>query len=77
MSTRTIDVALGTSGLDALGYFRERHGAIPVIVVSGAIEPHVADAARAAGAFNVVSKPFDIVVLGRLMVQAMESAPRG
>ena len=67
----------GTSGLDALGYLRERHGAIPVIVVSGAIEPHVAAAARAAGAFDVVSQPFDVAVLGRLMAQAMESAPRG
>jgi CheY-like chemotaxis protein len=67
----------GTSGLDALGYLRERHGAIPVIVVSGAIEPPVADAARAAGAFDVVSQPFDAAVLQRLVAQAMESAPRG
>src|SRR5262245_11819254 len=62
----------GTSGLDALGDLRERHGAIPVIAVSGAIEPPVADAARAAGAFEVFSQPFDVDVLRPLMVQAME-----
>jgi DNA-binding NtrC family response regulator len=67
----------GTSGLDALGYLRERHRTTPVIVVSGAVEPAVAAAARAAGAFDMVSKPFDVNVLRQLVAQAVRAASAG
>jgi CheY-like chemotaxis protein len=54
----------GTPGLEGLAYLRAHHRAVPVIIVSGSLDHASAEAARAAGAFDVLAKPFDIEVLG-------------
>jgi two-component system C4-dicarboxylate transport response regulator DctD len=66
----------GTSGLEALTYFREHHRMVPVIVITGSIEHEIARQARAGGAFDVVGKPFDMDVLQGLLARAMQLVPR-
>jgi DNA-binding response OmpR family regulator len=66
----------GTPGLDGLSYLRQHHRTVPVIVVSSMAGQSDADAARAAGAFDVVTKPFDVEVLGQLVGQAMRVTRR-
>jgi DNA-binding response OmpR family regulator len=67
----------GTSGLDGLAYLRAHHRTVPVIIVSGEVNQKAAEAVRAAGAFDVVAKPFDVKVLRELVGQAMRVAPPG
>jgi DNA-binding NtrC family response regulator len=77
MATARPDVVLldlkmpGMPGLDALGYFRQHHRRVPVIVITGFITPEAAHAARTAGAFDVVEKPFDLDLVKRLLAQAL------
>ena len=66
----------GISGLEALTYFRQHHRTMPVIVISGAPGQESAQQARAAGAFDVLGKPFDLNTLKDLVAQAMRLAPR-
>ena len=66
----------GISGLEALMYFREHHRTVPVIVITGNPQQESAQQARAAGAFDVLAKPFDMVALRGLVAQAMRVAPR-
>ena len=65
----------GSSGLEALTYFRQFHSTVSVIVVTGRMEPEIARQARTAGAFAIVGKPVDIKGLKDLVVQAMSLAP--
>jgi DNA-binding NtrC family response regulator len=72
-----LDLAMaGISGLEALTYFRKHHRTVPVIVITGAPGQDSAQKARAAGAFDILSKPFDLQTLRSLVVQAMRLAPR-
>jgi DNA-binding NtrC family response regulator len=66
----------GISGLKALTYFRQHHHTVPVIVITGDPREESAQQARAAGAFDVVGKPFDLKALRDLVAQAMRLAPR-
>ena len=66
----------GTSGLEALVYFRQHHRTVPVIVVTGRKEPEIARQARDEGAFAIVGKPVDLDALEDLVAQAMRPAPR-
>jgi CheY-like chemotaxis protein len=67
----------GISGLEALIYFREHHPAVPVIIITVNVDHEPAPQARAAGAFAVVEKPYDMAPLGQLLARAMEQAPPG
>ena len=72
-----LDLAMpGISGLEALTYFRQHHRTVPVIVITGAPGQESAQKARAAGAFDVLAKPFDMAALQSLVAQAMRVAPR-
>jgi CheY-like chemotaxis protein len=66
----------GISGLEALPHFREHHRRVPVIAITASMEPEIARQARAAGAFDVVGKPFDLDAIARLVAAAMRVAPR-
>jgi CheY-like chemotaxis protein len=66
----------GISGLEALPYFRQHHRTVPVIVITGDAEQVSAQKARAAGAFDVLAKPFEMATLRGLVAQAMRLAPR-
>jgi DNA-binding NtrC family response regulator len=65
----------GTSGLEALTYFRQHHPAVPVVVVTGWMEHEIARQARAVGAFAIVGKPVDLKTLKGLVARAMKPAP--
>ena len=67
----------GTPGVEGLTYLRQHHRAIPVIVVTAVIDPATTDMVLAAGAFDVISKPFNVEVLRDLVGQAMREATRG
>jgi CheY-like chemotaxis protein len=72
-----LDLAMpGISGLEALTYFRQHHRTVPVIVITGAPGQESAQQARAAGAFDVLAKPFEMPTLESLVAQAMRLAPR-
>jgi DNA-binding NtrC family response regulator len=66
----------GISGLEALTYFRQHHRPVPVIVITGDTSLESAQKARAAGAFDVLAKPFTMTTLQSLVAQAMKVAPR-
>jgi len=66
----------GISGLEDLPHFREHHRRVPVIAITASMEPEIARQARAAGAFDVVGKPFDLDAIARLVAAAMRVAPR-
>ena len=66
----------GMSSLEVLAHFREHHGAVPVIVITGNMEQEIARQARAGGAFAVVGKPIDLRVLKVVVALAMRLAPR-
>ena len=66
----------GISGLEALTYFNQHHRTVPVIVITGWMEPEIARQALAAGAFAIVGKPIDFNALKGLVAQAMPPAPR-
>jgi CheY-like chemotaxis protein len=54
-----LDLAMpGVDGLDALPRFRNHYPNVPLIVVTPVIKPDALDCARAAGAFDILSKPF-------------------
>jgi DNA-binding NtrC family response regulator len=66
----------GMSSLEVLAHFREHHGAVPVIVITGNMEQEIARQARAGGAFAVVGKPIDLSALKVVVALAMRLAPR-
>jgi DNA-binding NtrC family response regulator len=52
------------------------HRTVPVIVITGAPGQESAQEVRAAGAFDVLAKPFDMAALQSLVAQATRVAPR-
>jgi len=65
----------GTSGLEGLTSLRELYPTVPVIVATGDIGHRLAREARDSGAFEVISKPFNLTVLRSLLARAMTLAP--
>jgi DNA-binding NtrC family response regulator len=67
------DINLGTprTGLDLLRAFRESHPNAPVVLISGFGTLETAIEAVRAGAFEYVSKPFDIADVRRIVNQAL------
>jgi CheY-like chemotaxis protein len=65
----------GVWGLEALTYFRQRYRTVPVIIITGDAEQETAEKARAAGAFDVLTKPFSRATLESLLAQAMKPVP--
>jgi len=56
------DVGLpGTSGLELCRAITARQARPAVVLISGKIDPQAANEAREAGAFDFLSKPFDLV----------------
>jgi CheY-like chemotaxis protein len=49
---------------------------VPIIAITASMEPEVARIARAAGAFDVVAKPFELGALAGLVAAAMKVALR-
>jgi CheY-like chemotaxis protein len=73
-----LDLAMvGFSGVEALPYFRGQYPAVPVVVVTAVIEPETLQRARAQGAFDTVSKPFQLPALDRMLADAMRSRASG
>jgi DNA-binding NtrC family response regulator len=68
------DINLGAprSGLDLLRVFRTEHPDAPVVLISGFGTLETAIEAVRAGAFDYVSKPFDIADVRRIVAQALE-----
>jgi DNA-binding NtrC family response regulator len=73
------DINLGRpqSGLDLLRAFRSEHPDAPVILISGFGTLETAIEAVRAGAFEYVSKPFDIAELRRIVTQALAQRKAG
>jgi len=61
----------GTSGLELLRQLRRGGVSLPVFVVSGRRDPMLDAEVRAAGATNLLSKPFDDKVLLDLVLGAV------
>jgi len=68
------DINLGAprSGLDLLRAFRGEHPEAPVVLISGFGTLETAIEAVRAGAFDYISKPFDIADVRRIVAQALE-----
>jgi diguanylate cyclase (GGDEF)-like protein len=72
-----LDVRLpGIGGAEALRRLRQRADlrAVPVVFVTGSSDPEELAALRAAGADEVISKPFDIAALGARLRGVLERA---
>ncbi len=61
----------GTSGLELLRLLRKRGLSLPVFVVSGRRDPLLDAEVQAAGATDLLAKPFDDEVLLNLVLGAM------
>jgi FixJ family two-component response regulator len=61
----------GTSGLELLRLLRRRGLSLPVFVVSGRRDPMLDAEVHAAGATDLLSKPFDDEILLRLVREAV------
>jgi two-component system, LuxR family, response regulator FixJ len=61
----------GTSGLELLRLLRNRGLSLPVFVVSGRRDPLLDAEVQAAGATDLLSKPFDDEVLLNLVLDAV------
>ena len=61
----------GTSGLELLRLLRKRDLSLPVFVVSGRRDPLLDAEVQAAGATDLLSKPFDDEVLLNLVLDAV------
>jgi two-component system response regulator FixJ len=61
----------GTSGLELLKRLRARGVTVPIVVISGRLDPALDAEVRAAGASAMLSKPFDDQALLALIKQAL------
>ena len=61
----------GTSGLELLRLLRKRGWSLPVFVVSGRRDPMLDAEVQAAGATDLLSKPFDDEILLSLVLDAV------
>jgi len=67
-----LDLAMpGLSGVDALPYFRRQHPTVPVIVVTAVTDPATLQQVQDQGAFDTLSKPFQLPALNRMLAEAM------
>ncbi len=83
MSPRVPDVVLldlsmpGVHGLDALPHLRTHYPAVPVVVMTGTMDPDAERHARELGAINVLRKPFGVQALADAIDGAMQGRPGG
>ncbi len=71
-----LDVRLpGMDGLSAMRHFREALGPVPIMVITAYGELATAVAAVRNGAFDYLTKPFDLAVAQRAMRRAMTAPP--
>jgi DNA-binding NtrC family response regulator len=62
----------GMSGVEVLEHLRRHHPHLPVVVLSGNQDVDLARRTLENGAFDYIQKPFDIMVLERIVGAAME-----
>lgn len=68
-----LDVRLpGLDGLSAMGYFQERCGPVPVVVVTAYGDLGTAVAAVRNGAFDYLTKPFELKTAQRVIERALD-----
>jgi len=73
-----LDLAMpGLSGVDALPLFRRQHPNVPVIVVTAVIDPVTLQQVQDQGAFDTLSKPFQLPALERMLADAMRQRAGG
>ena len=71
-----LDVRLpGMDGLTAMQHFREAVGPVPIVVITAYGELATAVAAVRNGAFDYLTKPFDLAVAQRAIRRAMTAPP--
>src|SRR5690606_37274551 len=69
-----LDVRLpGMDGLSAMGAFRERVGAAPIIIITAFGNLDTAVSAVEGGAFDYLVKPFDLDQAGAVVQRALET----
>ena len=69
-----LDVRLpGMDGLEAIQHFRDRLGSVPIIVITAYGELPTAVKAVRSGAFDYLTKPFDLAVAQRAIERALAS----
>ncbi len=69
-----LDVRLpGMDGLEAIAHFRDRLGSVPIIVITAYGELPTAVKAVRTGAFDYLTKPFDLAVAQRAIERALAS----
>ena len=69
-----LDVRLpGMDGLEAIHHFRDRLGSVPIIVITAYGELPTAVKAVRTGAFDYLTKPFDLAVAQRAIERALQS----
>jgi two-component system response regulator AtoC len=61
----------GMDGLQLIGAIRQRDGALPVILVTA--QDHFAVEAKRAGAYDYLTKPFDVEALAMALDRALEA----
>jgi CheY-like chemotaxis protein len=83
MATVQPDVVLldlkmpGMSGVEVLAHFREHYPTVPVIILTGSMNEEIGHQARGGGAFSIVSKPFNLVTLRKVVAAAIATKGRG
>ena len=72
-----LDVRLpGMDGLTAMAYFRERIGAVPIVIVTAYGELGTAVTAVRNGAFDYLAKPFELKTAERVIERALGEADK-
>lgn len=67
----------GMSGVEVLDHLRREHPRLPVVIISGNQDVELMRRALGNGAFDYIQKPFDIVVLARVVAAAIGSVSGG
>lgn len=71
-----LDIRLpGIDGLTAMSHFRERWGAVPLVLMTAYGDLNTAVTAVRNGAFDYLTKPFDLQTARQVIRRAMESPP--
>jgi CheY-like chemotaxis protein len=65
----------GMSGVEVLEHLRHEHPHLPVVVLSGNQDVDLARRTLGNGAFDYIQKPFDIMVLERIVGAALGMPP--
>jgi two-component system response regulator AtoC len=63
----------GMNGLELLRAIRERDPALPVILLTAHGSERIAVEAMRSGAYEYVTKPFDVDVMSRVLDRALET----